>query len=763
MGHWLVSMTAVRIALVYGLAASVWILVSDNLLASFIGDVSRLTRAQTYKGWIFIALTALLLYVLLRQEFRIRDGAIRTAQKNANENAALAQHYASAQAETEAARHEIAALLESITDAFVALDTNWCYRYVNAKAGELLGREPAALLGKNIWTEFPDGLNERFAREYKRAAQTQQATRFEAHYPPWDRWFENRVFPRPDGLTIFFHDITERKRNERALRESQELFQATFEQAAVGIAHVGLEGEWLRVNRRFCEIVGYSAEELLAQYFHRITHPDDLPNDIAGVRQLFRREIGAYTGERRYLRRDGTEVWVNLTVSLVRDAGGKPQYFIAVIEDIGERKRAEFELRHSESRFRSLTLATTQIVWVTNAAGDVENDMPSWRAFTGQSVQEIQGYGWLAAVHPDDRARIARTWQHSLATITRYETEYRVRRHDGRYFDFAVRGVPVRGERGELLEWIGACSDISERKRAEHAIRQLNATLEQRVAQRTQQVNESNAALQAFAYSVSHDLRAPLRAMQGFAQALVEDFGSEMPAGGREYAGRIVGAAKRMDHIIEDLLTFSRLSGADLPLRAVTLEDALDIALQQIGDEIARTHARVEVRSPLGRVHGHRTTLVQVFVNLIGNAIKFVAPGTVPHVAVTAQRHDDEIEIGIADNGIGIDAAHRERVFGLFERLHGIETYPGTGIGLAIVRKGCRAHGWPRRRRHGCDRRQPLLAAVAHRRRQARRFRRAGARRRRARGRNRPRPRRGRRRFLRPKDEPHGPHFACRR
>lgn len=187
MGHWLAGTTALRIAVIYALAASVWILVSDNLLETFIGDVSGLTRAQTYKGWVFIALTALLLYGLLRHEFRLRDRAMRAAQKNASEYADLARHFESAQAETEAARREIAALLESITDAFVALDTEWHYRYVNAKAGELLGREPASLIGKYIWSEFPEGRDQLFARAYERAATTQLAIQLEEYYAPWDR------------------------------------------------------------------------------------------------------------------------------------------------------------------------------------------------------------------------------------------------------------------------------------------------------------------------------------------------------------------------------------------------------------------------------------------------------------------------------------------------------------------------------------------------------------------------------------------------
>ena len=162
----------------------------------------------------------------------------------------------------------------------------------------------------------------------------------------WNELYVSPVHDEEGRLTNFVgvqNDITERRRIEEVLRESEERFRATFEHAAIGAAQVGIDGRWLRVNRRLCEIVGYEPEEMLQTTFQEITHPDDLEGDLAQVRRLLADELGTYTMEKRYLRKDGSIVWVNLTVSLVRDASGEPAYFIAVVEDISERKKTEEE------------------------------------------------------------------------------------------------------------------------------------------------------------------------------------------------------------------------------------------------------------------------------------------------------------------------------------------------------------------------------------------------------------------------------------
>ncbi|MBV8537056.1 MAG: CHASE3 domain-containing protein [Alphaproteobacteria bacterium] len=201
-------------------------------------------------------------------------------------------------------------------------------------------------------------------------------------------------------------------------------------------------------------------------------------------------------------------------------------------------------------------------------------------------------------------------------------------------------------------------------------------------------LQDSNAALDAFAYTVSHDLRAPLRAMQGFSKALLEDFADQLGATGRDYASRVVAAAARMDELIQDLLAYSRLSRTDMALGPVPLEETVDTILHRMQGVIGERKAAVTVERPLPVVRAHRATLQQCLINLVNNALKFTAPGTAPEIRIRAEKHDGRVRCWIEDRGIGVAPEHHERIFRVFERLHGSETYPGTGIGLAIVKKG---------------------------------------------------------------------------
>lgn len=208
--------------------------------------------------------------------------------------------------------------------------------------------------------------------------------------------------------------------------------------------------------------------------------------------------------------------------------------------------------------------------------------------------------------------------------------------------------------------------------------------LEQRVAERTAQLQETNQELEAFSYTISHDLRAPLRTMQGFAQALQEDYTDKLDSVGQEYIQYITEGAVQMDTLIADFLAYSRLSRAQIQMQKVDLTSVVEEALKQLQEQLAQ----VTVAKPLPLVMAHRSTLVQIVTNLLSNAMKFVQPGIQPKLQIYAEEQQYWIQLSIVDNGIGIAPEHQERIFRVFERLHGVEIYPGTGIGLAIVRKG---------------------------------------------------------------------------
>ena len=236
-------------------------------------------------------------------------------------------------------------------------------------------------------------------------------------------------------------------------------------------------------------------------------------------------------------------------------------------------------------------------------------------------------------------------------------------------------------------------SNSIERNRAEQSIKRLNRELEERVVERTAQLEASNEELKAFTYTVSHDLRAPLRAMQGFAQALREDYASELDELGHEYAQRIVTASHQMDGLILDLLSYSQLSRTDIRIEPVVIERAIEDAIAAVAPLTQQRQAKISV-DPMQPVIGSHRVLVQVFTNLLSNAIKFVPAGIQPEVQISCEavagEHSggNKVRIWVEDNGLGIDPAHQQRIFKVFERLHGVESYPGTGIGLAIVKKG---------------------------------------------------------------------------
>jgi len=229
--------------------------------------------------------------------------------------------------------------------------------------------------------------------------------------------------------------------------------------------------------------------------------------------------------------------------------------------------------------------------------------------------------------------------------------------------------------------------EVEERRRIERELQILNTRLEERVDQRTVDLRRALQELEAYAYSIAHNLRGPLRGMAGLSDILMEEERGNVSYEGRMHLGRIRESARRMDQLIMGLLDYSRVSREDVPRQPVRLAEAVDEAVRRRIGDLQLRKADVDVRQPLPDVLGHREALVQVLSQLLSNAAKFVAPGVDPHIRIWAERKGPVVRLWVEDNGIGIDPRYHDRVFGVFERLHKQEEYPGTGIGLAIVRK----------------------------------------------------------------------------
>ncbi len=348
-------------------------------------------------------------------------------------------------------------------------------------------------------------------------------------------------------------------------------------------------------------------------------------------------------------------------------------------------------LRQSEERYRSLVIATSQIVWTTDAEGQVI-DMPHWRDYTGQSQAEVKGWGWLAAVHPEDRERTTTVWNEAVKTKSLYDTEYRIRATDGSYRYFAARGVPVIAADGTIREWVGVCTDIQERKTVEEALTARANELAYLTAVLTQTntaLEKRNQELDQFAYVTSHDLKAPLRAIANLSQWIEEDTAELLTDETRHQMNLLRGRVHRMEALINGLLQFSRSGRVSCDKSSV----AVGSLLTEIVDSLAPSpEFSVEIASNMPTLVTERLPLEQVFSNLIGNAIKH-HPRLDGKVQISVQDKGAAYEFTIADDGRGIAPEYHDKIFGIFQTLEARDRSENTGIGLAIVKKIVENHG----------------------------------------------------------------------
>ena len=424
------------------------------------------------------------------------------------------------------------------------------------------------------------------------------------------------------------------------------------------------------------QINGYKADEIIGQHFSKFYPKEDLQNDKPGMDLRMATEAGHFQDEGWRIRKDRSRFWANVVITAVRDDQGNLIGFGKIVRDLTRRRR-------TEQRYRLLIEGVTDYAIFSL---DPEGNVTSWNSGAERikqyTAQDIIGQNFSRFYTPEDRA--AGLPQEVLATARstgHYEGEgWRVRKDGSRFWASVVVTAIYDEEEGQLTGFSKVTRDVTERKQLLDQVHRHAQELEIQVRER----EATNADLEAFCYSVSHDLRAPLRAIEGFASALREDYGDRLDETATNYLDRIGSAAVRMNLLVQDLLNYSRLSRLDLALEPTPLSSAILGALGQIEER-----EQVEVKIPAGlKVVAHHPTLVQVLYNLISNGLKFHSRDVVPHVVVTAKKRDHKVRVEVADNGIGIEPVHHERIFQVFERLHGAETYPGTGIGLAIVKRG---------------------------------------------------------------------------
>ena len=489
--------------------------------------------------------------------------------------------------------------------------------------------------------------------------------------------------------------MTEQQRTEAqlkaSLKELNDLKAALDEHAIVAVTDP--QGKITYVNDKFCAISKYSRAELLGQD-HRIINSGHHSSEfMRGLWTTIARGQ-VWKGEIKNKARDGSFYWVDTTIVPFLNQEGKPHKYVAIRADITERKHAELQLRSLLKENSDLKSAVDKhaIVAVTDPGGKITYVNDKFCEISKYSRKELLGQDHRilnSGYHPKDFMRDLWT------TITGgkvWQGEIKNRAKDGKHYWVDATIVPFLDDRGKPYQYVAIRTDITERKEAEQEILKLNEELEERVRVRTSQLQAANKELESFSYSVSHDLRAPIRHIHGFVGLLSKSAGAELSPQSQRYLDTISRAAIQMGRLIDALLTFSKMGRAEIKQCNVSLQHLLEetveaLQMETLGRQITWKKGR------LPEVQADPSLLRQVFINLISNAIKYTRPRQQAEIEIGAEENMRETIIYVRDNGVGFNMEHASKLFGVFQRLHSDEEFEGTGVGLANVHRIIARHG----------------------------------------------------------------------
>ena len=494
-------------------------------------------------------------------------------------------------------------------------------------------------------------------------------------------------------LARAFDTMASQMRYQMKVLEDKERRQGIIlETAAEGIVVADARGviEDDEFREDFKALVAEYVEEVeLAETSGRVLPPEEWPISRA-IRGDFVRDLEVVLRRRK----PGDERVVSYTV--VPSKGGSPgeNQFVFLMLDVTERYQANERLRRQQQEFSTMANSIPQLAWMADSEWWIFWYNDRWYDYTGTTLEEMEGWGWRKVHHPDHVDRVVERIERSWKTGEPWEDTFPLRGRDGTYRWFLSRALPIRDASGNVVRWFGTNTDITENMELERELRDLNATLERRVAERTMDLEQRNAELQQFAYVASHDFQEPLRKIQTFADLLRIDHGTELPKEALEHLARMENAAARMSHLLRDLLDFSRVASKTSPFEPVNVADIveqvasdLDMNIEEAGVDL-RVDADVVVRADANQLR-------QLVNHLILNSLKFRREGVDSYISVEAcvnPDDEDRCRIVVEDNGIGFDPRYSEQIFAPFERLHGKSTYPGTGMGLAICKRIAERH-----------------------------------------------------------------------
>jgi PAS domain S-box-containing protein len=584
---------------------------------------------------------------------------------------------------------DVRSVLDSIADLFIALDRDYNIAFINRALAESSPLGYDGLVGKNHFDLWPDMRGTLVEQEYGRAFAEGAPARFEFYYPTSKVWVDVSAYPNESFLHIYFRDITQRKNVEKEQAERE----AWLRQLLDALPHIAWAtaptGEVTYINRQWHAYTGDPASDL--ESISGAIHPEDLPKVVEFMAASRSSGRGAQY-DLRLRRQDGEYRWLRVKSSPLTSDDGNLLAWIGTSTDIHEEKLAMEAVKESEDHYRFMVDSNPQVPWLADSQGQLVDFSERWLEMTGLTREEALTSGWVEVPHPEDLPRMLQALEQAASSKQPLDVEHRARMADGSYRWMRTRAVPRLDPLGEVLKWYGSTEDIHDRRTAEDALRHMNEELERRVAERTAELVEANEKLQdayreaeSFSYTASHDLRAPLRAVISTSRLLTDDHRGELSQEARTLLDQQAAAAQRLATLIDDLLAYSRLGKQEI--RSRTLD--LTTLARRVTEELRMLNPEVTVEIEPGlKAKGDESLIRVVLQNLIENAMIYSPSGGTIHVG-----RNGSGEFFVADQGIGFEMEYSDKIFLPFQRLHRDDDYPGTGIGLANVKKILERHG----------------------------------------------------------------------